>query len=253
MTVNEYLHSVTCQVSLEDLWPAHLEKMAEYGFGRLLYGYTMFKTKTSLGDPDDFVVLSNHPREYLQAFFSTGMYHNAPLMEWALNNEGARSWASVLDRENSGQLSETEQNVLSFNRKMGLTAGYTISFNSSSTRFKGAISLAAKEGVSQQEVDEIWQEFGDEITLINNVVHLKIMTLPFQAPNRNLTRRQREVLQWVGDGKTTQDIALLLGLTVATIEKHLRLARESLSVETTAQAVLKAALHNQMYTADYHT
>lgn len=251
MTVNEYLHNVTRQISLEDLWPAHLEKMAEYGFDRLLYGYTMFKTRTSLGDPDDFVVLSNHPREYLEAFFKTGMYHNAPLMEWALNNEGARSWGSVLVREYSGQLSETEQNVLAFNRQMGLKAGYTVSFNSSSMRFKGAISLAAKDGISQDEVDQIWREFGSDIILMNNVVHLKIITLPFLAPNRNLTRRQREVLQWVGDGKTTQDIALLLGLTVATIEKHLRLARESLSVETTAQAVMKAALHNQMYTIDY--
>ncbi|CRL11354.1 hypothetical protein NIT7321_02209 [Phaeobacter italicus] len=41
-----------------------------------------------------------------------------------------------------------------------------------------------------------------------------------------------------------------MGLTTATVEKHLRLAREALSVETTAHAVLKAALHNQMYTME---
>ena len=66
-------------------------------------------------------------------------------------------------------------------------------------------------------------------------------------PNRTLTRRQREALQWVGDGKTTQDIAQIMGLTQATIEKHLRLARDALNVETTAQAVLKAAFQNQMF------
>ena len=55
------------------------------------------------------------------------------------------------------------------------------------------------------------------------------------------------MLEWVGDGKTTQDIAILLGLTAATVEKHLRLAREALDVETTAQAVLKAAFYNQMF------
>ncbi len=59
-----------------------------------------------------------------------------------------------------------------------------------------------------------------------------------------------EALQWVGDGKTAQDIALLMGLTPATVEKHLRLAREALDVETTAQAVLKAAFYNQMFMAD---
>ncbi|MFV0358632.1 MAG: LuxR family transcriptional regulator, partial [Tropicimonas sp.] len=36
-------------------------------------------------------------------------------------------------------------------------------------------------------------------------------------------------------------------LTPATIEKHLRLAREALDVMTTAQAVLKASFLNQIF------
>jgi DNA-binding CsgD family transcriptional regulator len=46
-----------------------------------------------------------------------------------------------------------------------------------------------------------------------------------------MTKRQREVLQWVGDGKTTEDITILLELTPATIEQLLRLAREALDVK----------------------
>lgn len=87
---------------------------------------------------------------------------------------------------------------------------------------------------------------------MNNVMHLKLLTLPYSG-ERQLTKRQREVLQWVGDGKTTQDIAVLLELTPATVEKHLRLAREALDVETTAQAVLKAAFYNQMFVMDPDT
>ena len=104
--------------------------------------------------------------------------------------------------------------------------------------------------MTQDHVDAIWEEHGRDIHLMNNIAHLKILSLPYSPPNRMLTRRQREALEWVGDGKTTQDIAILMGLTAATVEKHLRLARESLSVETTAQAVLKAALHNQMFVLD---
>ncbi len=86
---------------------------------------------------------------------------------------------------------------------------------------------------------------------MNNVAHLKILSLPYVGPTRNLTKRQLEALHWVGDGKTTADIALLMGLTPATVEKHLRLARDVLNVETTAQAVLKAALHKQMFVVEY--
>ena len=46
-----------------------------------------------------------------------------------------------------------------------------------------------------------------------------------------------EVLDVVGDGRTGQNIASPMGLSAATVEKHLRLARGALDVETTAQAV----------------
>ena len=81
---------------------------------------------------------------------------------------------------------------------------------------------------------------------MNNILHLKVLALPYGVRSR-LTSRQREVLEWIGDGKSVQDTAILLGLTPATVEKHLRLARQALNVDTTAQAVLEAYLHNQMY------
>jgi LuxR family transcriptional regulator len=51
----------------------------------------------------------------------------------------------------------------------------------------------------------------------------------------------------VADGKTIQDTATIMGLNPATIEKHLRLARDSLDVDTTAQAILKASSQNQFF------
>ena len=102
--------------------------------------------------------------------------------------------------------------------------------------------------VTQDDIDAVWDEHGDDILLINNILHLKIMTLPQSSSSaRSLTKRQREALEWVGDGKTMQDTAVLMGLTAATVEKHLRLAREALAVETTAQAVMKLAFSNQMF------
>ncbi|CUJ95434.1 Transcriptional activator protein LuxR [Ruegeria denitrificans] len=247
MKLSEYLHFLSYTKTLEELWDAHCRQMAEYGFDRLIYGYTQYRTETSLGDPEDFVILANHEKSYLDGFLREGLYFHAPMLKWALHNEGAASWNIAQAMVNNSRLTPQELDVLEFNRKHGVAFGYTVSFTSVSMRSKGAISLSAGNASSQDEVDAMWAEHGDDILLMNNVAHLKILTLPYHAPNRALTKRQREALQWVGDGKTTQDIALLMGLTSATVEKHLRLAREALSVETTAQAVLKASLQNQMF------
>ncbi|MEM9854670.1 MAG: LuxR family transcriptional regulator [Pseudomonadota bacterium] len=246
MTLLEYLEAVTEAQTTEELWTLHCEAMARYGFDRVMYGFTRYLTQSSVGDPQDIVLLTNHRAEYARHFMENGLYFNAPMVNWARHNEGAISWDVIAQMDKAGVLTEAERKVLEFNQQMGVTAGYTISFASMSARSKGAIALTAQSGVAQADVDAIWEKHGRHIALMNNVAHLKIISLPFPGP-RNLTKRQREVLEWVSDGKTMQDIAKLMGLTAATVEKHLRLAREALDVETTAQAVLKAAFQNQMF------
>jgi len=235
---------------IEELWDMHTSLMADYGFDRLIYGYTRYRTATSLGDPDDFVLLTNHKPDYTDVFVGEGLFFHAPMVRWALENDGACSWSVMHEMARTGTMTGPERKVLEFNLAKGVKAGYAISFKSISPRTKGAIALTARPGLSQDEVDGIWARHGDDIIVLNTITHLRILSLPYTAPGRTLTKRQREVLGWVGDGKTIQDIALLLDLTSATVEKHLRLARDSLNVETTAQAVLKAAFQNQMFILD---
>ena len=244
-----YLNQITNVHSDQELWRLHVDRMARYGFDRLLYGYTRYRTRTSLGDPEDMVLLSNHTRAYMDGFMQQGHYQQGPMVRWALENDGACSWRWMEDLANADLLTENEKRVVKFNQDNNVRAGYTFSFRSVSRRTKGAIALTARAGMSQDEVEAVWAEHGNELIAVNNVMHLKLHTLPYSGA-RPLTKRQREVLQWVGDGKTTQDIAILLDLTPATVEKHLRLAREALDVETTAQAVLKAAFYNQMFILD---
>ena len=249
-SLRSYLEALTSAPSAEALWELHCAKMAEYGFDRILYGFSHFMSENSMGDPEDFVLLTNHKPEYMKQFIDAGLYRDAPMVRWALNNVGACSWRYLREELARGALSEREKTIVEMNSKHGVNAGYSISFKAITSRSKGAIALTAREGMSQDEADAVWEKHGQDIVLMNNIAHLKIVTLPHQRGARSLTKRQREALEWVGDGKTTQDIAMLMDLTPATVEKHLRLAREVLSVETTAQAVLKASFQNQMFIVD---
>lgn len=242
-----HLERVIEAKSIEEIWSLHLAKMAEYGFSRLLYGFTRFRTLNSFGSADDFLVLSNHPEEYLAAFVHSGLYMQAPMVKWAAANEGACSWRLIGELDAAGKLSPVERRIVELNHRYDVRAGYSISFRDVSVRAKGAIGLCAAPGIRQHEVDALWETHGRELIVINNFTHLRITSMPFASSRRALTPRQREALEWVGDGKTTQDIAKIMGLTPATVEKHLRLAREALDVETTAQAVLKASFQNQIF------
>ena len=233
--------------SIEATWQLLLDAMNEYGFDRLLYGFTRFKTANSYGDSDDVLLLSNHDRDYISKFVDGRMYLHAPMVRWATEHTGARSWGWW--QANLDELTPEERKVAQFNLSRGLKAGYTVSFKGASIRSRGAIALTARPDLEQSDVDAIWAKHGRDIELLNNVAHLRMTNLPHLG-RRQLTQRQREALEWVGDGKTTQDIATILGLTTATVEKHLRLAREALNVETTAQAVFKASIQNQIFVVE---
>ena len=233
--------------SIERVWELHAARMRDFGFDRLIYGANRFRAQGEFGDISDWLILTNHDKEYIDLFFGRALYFHAPMAVWAARNTGVCSWQWAFDRRDRGECSEQELRLLALNERMGVVAGYSISFAHPSRRNKAGIGLCARRGLSQADVEEIWAEHGAEIAVLNEVMNLKISTLPFARNTKPLTARQREVLQWVADGKTVQDVATIMGLTQATVEKHLRLARENLDAETTAQAILKASLQNQFF------
>ncbi len=246
--IERYLHQMTDANSIEDAWDIHTKQMAGYGFDRLLYAYTRYGTGTSLGDLQDALILTNHDPAYVDVFIGEGMYSKGPMVAWATANTGACSWNMIHKQIATGNVTPEMMEAMALNQRLDVVAGYTISFHEVSLRAKGAIGLTAKRGMTQDDVDQLWAESGSDIELANKILHLKVVQLPHTTgQRRKLTARQREVLEWVADGKTIQDTATIMGLNPATIEKHLRLARESLDVDTTAQAILKASSQNQFF------
>ncbi|MGI3184073.1 helix-turn-helix transcriptional regulator [Nioella aestuarii] len=236
--------------TVEELWEYHTKLMQSYGFDRLIYAYTCFQSAQSLTNPEDALILTNYPSEYIEAYIGHGLFRDAPMMKWASRNVGAISWRYMWDDPDNTPLGATRRELMALNKRFGITCGYTISFPMAIKRSAAGIGLVARAGMTQNDVDALWEDKGEELEIINQVAHLAITQLPATGQSRILTPRQSEVLELVADGKSVRDIALLLGRKVATVDKHLRGARESLGVETTAQAVRKASVLNQIFIVD---
>lgn len=242
--LGEIAHAET----IEEVWDKVVHYITPLGFSRLNYGLTRFRFENSIGDPDDALYLSTADVAYMNAYFKDGHFARTPVFRWVMSNTGACTWRWVDEDRAAGRLSPSELAALAVNERMGVKAGIAISFPETCHRIKGAFGLIADQGMTHDDVDAIWAKRADEITAVAQMMHLKIASLPLRSAKRTLTKRQREALEWVADGKTTQDIAILMGVSMAMIEKHLRLARDALDVETTAQAVAKATLLNVIFT-----
>jgi DNA-binding CsgD family transcriptional regulator len=235
---------------IEKVWGFAVSHFRTLGFSRVNYGLTRFLYANNVGDPDDAVFLSTADPEYVRMYFRGGFYARTPVYRWAIQNEGACTWEWVEKAYHEKRLTAEEMEAVRINIQMGVVAGIGVSFPVTSTRSKGALGLIADKGMSHADVERIFAEKRSEIMAIAHMMHLKIAQLPGAVGRRALTARQREALEWVADGKTMQDVAIRIGVSPAMVEKHLRLAREALDVETTAQAVAKSALMNIIFQRD---
>jgi two-component system response regulator NreC len=64
-----------------------------------------------------------------------------------------------------------------------------------------------------------------------------------EKPRNPLTSRERQVLQLVAEGKSTKDVASLLGISVKTAESHRTRLMQKLDIHETATLVLYAVRH----------
>ena len=233
--------------NIDAAWNLACVHFAGLGLSQINYGFTRFRHAKTIGDPDDALFLTTGDDAYAQRYFRGGFYAKSPLFRWAERNTGACTWKWASDAFAAGKLQPDEAEVMRFNAAAGVIAGISVSFPVASARAKGAMGLTADKGIGVDDVERLWAEKRNEIMAVAHMMHLKIIQMPQLSRSRALSPRQCEALEWVADGKTTQDVALLMGVSPAMVEKHLRLAREALAVETTAQAVAKGALLNMIF------
>lgn len=234
-------HAALCTHN-RDLWSAFRARMSGYGFDRLLYGFTRLH-HGDLADLSAWEIMSSHEESYLRRLLGGDLFRGARMAGWALHNSGTLLWRDASKLPPGDR--EMEFRLRALDRAHRVEAGVTVSFPPLPQRRRGVLLLAATPNTTQGDVDALWRDHGTEIEAQLHAFHARVLLLPSDAPR--LTARQRQVLECVASGLSTRDIAIELGLTMATIDKHLRLARSTLDATTTAQAVLKASLLNQLF------
>lgn len=238
----DHLSRIARAETVQEAWKSMVDALGNYGLDRALYVSTRFRSARSIGDLQDALFLSRQEPAYVHAMLDRGLIRHAPMVH--RDEPGGRLWTEEAPAPGIAGL------VAEARRRFGMAAGCDVVFRQSTGRNWGAVELCAREGIDAAALADLWARHGAEIELMCNLAHLKISHLPSWAGRRPLTTKQRRVLHWASEGKTAQEAAIIMGLSAATVEKHLRCARDALDVQTTAQAIAKAAYWNQLFADD---
>ena len=196
---------------------------------------------------DDSLFLSSYSPRLLHDLLGQNLFDSVPMYRWMTHHKGSESWDWLQARRLAGRLSDGELRAMELFTRYGHVSGYAISLADSVHRVRAGVIMSGAVGQRQDQLDAHWRAHQPQIEALTGLVHLRLASLPYAPPDEVLTARQREVLECISIGRTTQEIAELLDVTPSTVEKHLRLARKALGARTTAQAVLLATSRRQMF------
>lgn len=236
--------------SADDLWQVFAAVMLDMGYPHICYTARRFVDMPRMWLAEDLEWRSTYPDSFLTDLRHDDLLTASPWSAWSRENAGARPANWIETAEGAVYLTPQARHMIATCQRHGVWHGHVVSLLGVSIRVTGTVVMNTGRRTDQDYADRLWDKVGSDVISLSQVMHLRINALPRIQGAGVLTPRQREVVEWAAYGKTVAEIARILGVTSTTIEKHLRLAREQLGVGTTAQAILKAHVKNQIFIED---
>lgn len=237
-----FIEELLAAGTLSDIRTVFMAAAAQFGFENTFYAARFMLTVPASLLREPPVVLTNAPAPVLEEARQLRDLDSDGWVRWVLENDGDISSAELQAQWSSPSLQVAA--------RYGVGAVHILSLRERVLHSAGAVLLNPHKGADDEVLAQRWRQSGRDMRILSWIMHMRVATMARQQFPPTLTPRQREVLGWRSAGKTVDEIAIILGITPATVEKHLRLARDSLGVETTPQAVLKAHVTHQLHHPD---
>ncbi|MGP9804465.1 helix-turn-helix transcriptional regulator [Paracoccus sp. NSM] len=247
----DHLQKIARAPDIDTLRGFFLDAMKGQGFENAFYTARFLAALPSQSRHHQDVLITNIPKTMQQEMLRPRAGRTPQWAEWVDRNDGTISFRDL--RRTIEAVGASRPPEFEIARHHGLGAVQVVSLRGQVMRWTGAVLLNPRLGATPEELDALWRERGREAVLICRVAHLRLATIPRNSGQPLLTPRQREVLEWRSAGKTVGEIATIIGVTPATVEKHMRLAREALGAQTTAQAILRAHVAHELFPRVMHS
>lgn len=203
------------------------ETVRRLGFERCAYGV---RIRVPFTRPRTFLI-SNYDVRWQERYRDAGYLHLDPTVAHGLRCNEPLIWSREVFRQSAQMWAEA--------RSFDLCVGWAqSSFDPSGS--VGMLTLArSHETLSRTEVRTREPEY----SWLANLAHTALSAALRQANcarNPALSPREVEVLRWMADGKTSEEIALLLRISVHTVNFHVKNVKTKLQAANKTAAVASA-------------
>lgn len=151
-----------------------------------------------------------------------------------LRRSDSYSWRDVLE---TGIHDAAQDRIFNEAREHGLRDGLFTPIRWTDRSYAAVVTA----GRDPQLSDPLYRMMAEVLSTYYAHECQRLLVAPLAA-SALLSPRQRDCLAWVRHGKSSTDIAELLGISAQTVEEHIEIACRKLGVRTRVQAAVEASL-----------
>lgn len=223
----EHLQAISLANSQDELFAALTKTAKSLGFDYCTYAY---HRPLPLTNPH-IETLSNYPELWQKVYAERGYFLEDPTVKHCTRTVIPLYW----DEKAHLQAEELWQEAASHGIEYGWSQSHK-DMNGEASLFSVA---RGDEAVSQKEL----LEATPYLLWLTQLAHQGFSRLQqANTPTVKLTERETEILRWTAEGKTAEEISIILNITTRTVNFHIRNAMHQLNSTNKTSAAVKAAI-----------
>ncbi len=212
--------------------------LEDLGFSKFAFCFGWQKSKKKFDNVT--TLLTDYPDEWVRRY-TDELYVYRDLIHYrSLNTVTPFSWSSLQTRE------ITSESALVFNEatEFNMHDGISVPIRSGDNTFS---LLSAVAGGSLREREEVVRRNAGTVMILASFLHERGSQLfselgHSQIKHEPASEREREVLKWVASGKSSADIADILHISEATVNKHIENVMKKFHATTRSHAAVQAVM-----------
>ena len=179
----------------------------------------------------------DYPHEWLAHYAKGSVYRTDPVLIHQLNVMKPQFWSEAYSAFPGESYTDFARLAGDYGLRHGITAGYNTPQNDMISVFSFAGDQDRFHDHHKKILDVVTPHLFQGLTRLHPTA---------RAAGCELTKREREVIRWVGEGKSNWELSMILKISESTVKFHMQNIEKKLNASNRAHAVALALGHGML-------
>jgi DNA-binding CsgD family transcriptional regulator len=231
--LGKYVEAITRAQTTQEAFDLFCDAMREQGYDRITY--SLVNDHPSLNLPSKHGLATSYPEDWMKYYAKHNYSLVDPVTQHVLSSRAPFFWSDITAKLH-GQ--SVPHRMMDEAADAGLGDGIGISLRGQDSELVG-VGIARASPISSQAEPQDYAFLGSA-AFLSTCLHETFRDLAIKSSRAEFSVRELDVLSWAAEGKTDEEIGIILGIVTRTVRYYWANITGKLKVTGRTYAIVKA-------------